>query len=98
MTVASLVVNLTANAAQFHGEMEKAARRVENIGRRITRAGIEISKAVAPFAAIIAGGLAAAVKQSALVHGELAQAWERLSLQGRQLFRDIGTALTPAFV
>src|SRR5438034_514092 len=72
--------------------------RVENIGRRITRAGIEISKAVAPFAAVIAGGLAAAIKQSALVHGELAQAWERLSLQGRQLLRDIGNALTPAFV
>jgi len=98
MTIASLVVNLEANAAEFHGEMEKAARRVENIGRRITRAGIEISKAVAPFAAVIAGGLAAAIKQSALVHGELAQAWERLSLQGRQLLRDIGNALTPAFV
>jgi len=98
MTIASLVVQLTANAAEFHGEMEKAARRVENIGRRITRAGIEISKAVAPFAAVIAGGLAAAIKQSALVHGELAQAWARLSLQGRQLLRDIGNALTPAFV
>src|SRR5207244_13645934 len=60
--------------------------------------GMEMTKVVAPFAAIIAGGLAAAVQKSALVHGQLAQAWELLTLQGRTLLQEIGGALTPAFV
>jgi hypothetical protein len=97
-TIASLVVTLTAEVSDFHDKMESAAQHMEMTGRRIARAGIEITKAVAPFAAIVAGGLAAAVKQSALVHGQLAQAWDLLTLRARELFREIGTALTPAFL
>src|SRR5438552_11631952 len=77
--------------------MEDAARHMEMIGRRIARAGTEITKVIAPFAAIVAGGLAAAVKQSAIIHGELWQAWERLRLSAQLLLRDIGGDVTPAF-
>src|SRR5690349_21299047 len=98
MTIASLVVQLTAEVSDFHDKLESAAQHMEMTGRRITRAGMEITKAVAPFVAIVAGGLAAAVKQSALVHGQLAQAWDLLTLRARELFREIGTALTPAFL
>jgi hypothetical protein len=97
VTVRSLVVNLEANAASYMDQMEKAAHHTEMVGRRITRAGIEISKVFAPIAALYAGALTAAVKQSAIVHGELAQAWDRLVLSGRLLLREIGGALTPAF-
>ncbi len=98
MTIASLVVQLSAEVSDFHDKMESAAQHMEMTGRRITRAGMEITKAVAPFAALVAGGLAAAVRQSALVHGQLAQSWEYLTLKARELFREIGTALTPAFL
>jgi phage-related protein len=97
-TIASLVVTLSAEVSDFHDKMEASGRHMEQVGRRIARAGHEITLAVAPFAAIVAGGLAAAVKQSALVHGELAQAWDRLTLSARELFREIGSALTPAFL
>ena len=98
MTIASLVVTLQGQTSDFHDKMETAARHMEMVGRRIARAGHEITLAVAPFAAIVAGGLLAAVKQSELVHGQLAQAWDRLTLSARQLFREIGGALTPAFL
>ena|SRR2546430_2482524 len=97
-TIASLVVVLAADVSDFHDKMEAMGRHMEMIGRRITRAGMEMTKVVAPFAAIIAGGLAAAIQKSALVHGQLAQAWELLTLQGRTLLQEIGGALTPAFV
>jgi hypothetical protein len=98
MTIASLVVRLSAEVSDFHDKMESAAQHMEMTGRRITRAGMEITKAVAPFAAIVAGGLAAAVQKSALVHGQLAQAWDHLTLSARQLLQEIGGALTPAFL
>ncbi len=98
MTIASLVVRLTGETSDFRDKMESAAQHMEMTGRRIARAGHEITLAVAPFAAIVAGGLLAAVKQSALVHGQLAQAWDYLTLKARELFREIGTALTPAFL
>lgn len=97
MTVASLIVNLEANVASYLDNMEKAAHHTEMVGRRITRAGIEITKVFAPLAALYAGALAAAVKQSEIVHGQLAQTWDRLVLSARLLLREIGGALTPAF-
>jgi hypothetical protein len=97
VTIASLYVNLEANTASYIENMEKAARHTELIGRRITRAGIEITKVFAPLAALYAGALTAAVKQSEIVHGQLAQQWDRLVLSGRLLLREIGGALTPAF-
>src|SRR5260370_1097809 len=98
ITIASLVVQLSAEVSDFHDKMETAARHMEMVGRRIARAGHEITLAIAPFAAIVAGGLPAAVKQSELVHGQLAQAWDRLTLPARQPFRDIGRPLTPVLL
>src|SRR2546422_151781 len=46
MTIASLVVKLTADAGPFHRELDAAARRMETVGRRIARAGREISLAI----------------------------------------------------
>jgi len=83
--------------ASYISDMEKAAHHTEMIGRRIARAGLEITKVFAPLAALYAGALTAAIKQSAIVHGELAQMWDRLVLSGRLLLREIGGALTPAF-
>lgn len=97
MTVASLVVNLEANTATYLDNMEKAAHHTEMVGRRITRAGMEITKVFAPLAALYAGALAAAVKQSEIVHGQLAQQFDHLTLSARLLLREIGGALTPAF-
>lgn len=97
MVISSLVVSLEANIASYVDNMEKAAHHTEMIGRRITRAGTEITKVFAPLAALYAGALTAAVKQSEIVHGHLAQTWDHLVLSGRLLLREIGTALTPAF-
>ena len=97
MVVGSLLVRLEAEMASYISDMEKAAHHTEMIGRRIARAGLEITKVFAPLAALYAGALTAAIKQSAIVHGELAQMWDRLVLSGRLLLREIGGALTPAF-
>jgi len=97
MVIASLIVSLEAKTATYVNEMERAAHHTEMMGRRITRAGIEITKVFAPLAALYAGALTAAVKQSEIVHGQLAMAWDRLVLSGRLLLREIGGALTPAF-
>ena len=51
MTIASLVVTLQGQTSDFHDKMETAARHMEMVGRRIARAGHEITLAVAPFAA-----------------------------------------------
>lgn len=98
MVIAKLLVELEANSAKLISEMEKAAHHVEMTGRRITRAGLEITKVFAPLAALYAGALTAAVKQSEIVHGQLAQAWDRLVLSGRLLLRELGEGLTPAFL
>lgn len=98
MTLATLIVKLGAETLEFHREMEKAAERMERVGRRMARAGKEITKIFAPITVLAVAALTAAIKQSALTHGKLSEAWDSLVLRSRQLLRDVGAALTPAFL
>ena len=99
MTIANLVVRLTANAADFHAEMEKAASRIERTGRMITRIGREISTAIS--LPIIAAGFAAfhtMLAESARSFGPLTQAFEQLKGQVHALFLAAGRELQPVFL
>src|ERR1043165_1328830 len=99
MTIATISVQLTANAASFHAEMEKAASRIERTGRMITRIGREISTAIS--LPIIAAGFAAfhtMLAESARSFGPLTQAFEQLKGQVHALFLAAGRELQPVFL
>jgi len=99
VTIASLVVRLSAETAEFHQEMENVARRVEQTGRRITRAGLEISKAISlPIIAVALGAFAAALEESHRHFGPLFVAFETLKGKVHDLFLAIGKELTPVFL
>lgn len=99
MTIASLVVKLAAETAEFHREMENVARRVESTGRRITRAGMEISKAISlPILAVGLAAFAAALDDSKRHFGPLFVAFETLKQKVIDLFTAIGKQLTPVFL
>ena len=55
MTIAHLLVRLSAETAEFHAEMEKAARRIESTGRRIAKIGRENCgvTGIQPFASLV---------------------------------------------
>src|ERR1051325_3234045 len=99
MTIASLVVTLSAQVSDFHDKLEEAGRHMEQIGRRITRAGTEISEAISP--PILAAGAAAfkaALEESARSFGPLYTAWAQLKAAVVALFTAIGRQLTPVFL
>ena len=99
MTIASLVVRLSAETAQFHADMEAVARRVEMTGRRITRAGMEISKAISlPIIGVGLGAFAAALEDSHRHFGPLFVAFETLKAKVHDLFLAIGQELLPTFL
>src|SRR5690348_11012396 len=99
MTIASLVVKLSAETAQFHREIESAARRIEQTGKRIQRAGIEISQAISlPIVAAGVAAFKAALDESHRSFGPLYTAWSQLKAAVVDLFTAIGRQLTPVFL
>lgn len=99
MTIASLVVRLSANAADFHQEMEKAARRIESTGRRIAKIGREISMAIS--LPIIAAGFAAfhtLLEESHRQFGPLYTDFQSLKANAHDLFLALGRELQPIFL
>lgn len=99
MTIASLVVKLSMNVAEFHKNAEAAARRIERTGRTITRVGREISMAISlPLIAGAFGAFHALLEESARSFGPLFQATESLKASLHGLFLAIGRELQPTFL
>lgn len=99
MTLATLVVKLEASTSQFKREMEGSARHIEAIGKRIQRAGMEISTAIS--LPIIAAGLAAfklALDESHRSFGPLFMAYQSLKGAIYSVVLAIGQQLTPVFL
>ncbi|HXH40179.1 MAG TPA: hypothetical protein VNN08_16235 [Thermoanaerobaculia bacterium] len=99
MTLASLVVKLSVEAADFHRDMEAVGRRVETTGRQIARAGHELSLAVS-LPILAQGFLAfyAVLERSKVTFGPLFQAFEQLKAAGTSLYVQLGTVLEPVFL
>jgi len=99
VTIASLVVKLSANVAEFHHQMEGVARRVERTGRTIARAGREISMAISlPLLAGAFGAFHVLLEDSTRSFGPLFQATENLKASVHGLFLAIGQELQPVFL
>lgn len=99
MTVASLVVNLTANAAEFHRQFQKAAERADRFGRQLAKAGREISQAISlPLIAAGLGAFKIALDESHRSFGPLFTAFEQLKAHFREAGLSIGQQLTPLFL
>jgi hypothetical protein len=99
MTIANLVVNLSANAAAFHTEMNRAAQTMERMGKRFARAGREMSEAFS--LPLIAAGFAsfrALLEESARHFGPLFHAFESLKADTHNLFLALGHELEPVFL
>src|SRR3989442_626987 len=99
MVVASLLVRLAANTAEFRDQMEKAASNMERIGRRISRTGREISQAIS--LPLLAAGFAVfhtMLAESARHFGPLFQAFDQLKAAVRGLFLALGRELQPIFL
>ena len=99
MTLASLVVKLSVDAADFHRDMEAVGRRVEQTGRQIARAGHELSLAVS-LPILAQGFLAfyAVLQRSTVSFGPLYQAFEQLKGSATSLYVQLGTVLEPVFL
>lgn len=99
MTLASLVVKLSANAAEFHREMENVARRVERTGRMIARAGHEISLAISlPLLAAGFAAFHALLQESARHFGPLSSAFNQLKADVHGAWLALGQELQPVFL
>jgi hypothetical protein len=99
MTIASLVVKLTANAAEFHREMENAARRIERTGKMIARAGREMSVAISlPLIAAGFTAFRAMLEDSRRSFGPLFTAVEALKNEFHNLSLSLGRELQPYFI
>lgn len=98
MTIARLLVRLGAETAEFHQQMERAARRTERTGRVFTRIGREISTAISlPLIAGAFGAFRALLEQSSRSFGPLFQATESLKAEFHDLFLAIAQELEPTF-
>jgi len=99
LTIASLVVRLSANTAEFSRQMETVARRVERTGRMIARAGREISVAFSlPLLAAAFGAFHTLLADSARSFGPLFQAVDGLRSAVHGLFLGLGRELQPVFL
>jgi uncharacterized protein YoaH (UPF0181 family) len=99
VTIASLVVKLSANVAEFHRQMEGVARRVERTGRAISRAGHEISLAISlPIIAAGFAGFHALLQESTQHFGLLFAAFQSLKGEIHNLFLSVGHELQPIFL
>lgn len=99
MTIASLRVDLFANAAQFHREMDSAARRIERTGKIIAKAGREMTQAIS--LPLIAAGFAAfhaLLQESTQQFGPLFTAFQGLKAELHNLFLTVGRELQPVFL
>lgn len=98
MTIANLVVSLSAETAQFHQDMQAVASRTNRVAREISRAGMEVSTAISlPLLAAGFGAFAAILDRSKQAFGPLFQAFDQLKASTHALFVELGSALTPLF-
>src|SRR3977135_3526300 len=99
MTLATLVVKLEASTSQFKREMESSARHIEQIGKRIQRAGMEISTAISlPILLVGLAAFAAALDEARRHVGPLAAAFDLLKARVHELFLALGRELLPTFM
>jgi len=99
MTIAHLLVRLSAETAEFHQQMEKAARRIESTGRRIAKIGREITMAIS--LPIIAAGFAAfhvLLEESHRQFGPLYRDFQSLKANAHDLVLELGRELQPVFL
>jgi hypothetical protein len=98
VTIAHLAVKLSANAAHFHQEMQRAASRAQQTGRVFTRVGRDISQAISlPLIAGAFGAFRVLLAESARSFGPLFQATESLKAEFHDLFLAIARELEPTF-
>lgn len=98
MTIANLHVRLSAETAEFHQQMNRAARRTEQTGRVFVRIGREISTAISlPIIAGAFGAFRALLEESSRSFGPLFQAVESLKAEFHDLFLAIAHELEPTF-
>jgi hypothetical protein len=93
------MIKIGAETAEFHAEMEKAARRIESTGRRIAKIGREISMAIS--LPIIAAGFAAfhtLLEESHRHFGPLYTDFQSLKANTHDLFLALGRELQPVFL
>jgi len=99
VTIAHLLVKLGAETAEFHQQMERAARRTERTGRVFTKIGREISQAISlPLIAGAFGAFHVLLADSAKHFGTLFRVVESLKAELHDLFLAIGTELQPVFL
>lgn len=99
MTIAHLLVKLGAETAEFHQQMERAARRTERTGRVFTKIGREISQAISlPLIAGAFGAFHLLLIESTRHFGGLFQAVESLKGELRGLFLALAHELEPIFL